>query len=234
MCFNPPLEAAALRPSRFFLCKSAIHGREHVFNLASSSWSVCGQPDTGTRSQKGVVQDLGGQRIYMYARQQPTPRRVRADHGLDAGDNSITQGRGRFRRRVVVGGELNMTLPAGLDGVTGSAVPTTRGFGTTSPQLAVKQICGLRLCLNLGLEAWAADGTTLESPGHAEAGCAMWHGPRGARRELDYILGEGCDCIKWGCMEAAFRSEHSVSWAVHAQRRPPVRFLPICRSECVA
>lgn len=70
----------------------------------------------------------------------------------------IHRGRGRFRRRVVVGGDLNVTLPGGLDGITRDHVP--RGRGSTSQGAlasSIKHETWVKCCPEGGLSAWSTE-----------------------------------------------------------------------------
>lgn len=68
------------------------------------------------------------------------------------------RGRGRFKRRNFLSGDLSFTLAGGVGGVSGTAVSQRRRCqGPPPAEWAEKHALWMQLCLSSNLSAWTTD-----------------------------------------------------------------------------
>lgn len=189
------------------------------------------EPGTGTAicvrdSLRGTVQNWGGQTRITWLTTSSTLfiSVYMPDCNKDYGEYSDTtdsiininrqqRGENRFRQKVVLGGDLNIMMPHGLEGVTVHAVPEGRRHGTSPESIAQRQECWLRICLPIGLEFCTTHIALNRSPELFDRGFDTWRGHHGARGQLDHILCDTGGCSPWGSGMPAFRSDHAILWA---------------------
>lgn len=140
------------------------------------------------------------------------------------------RGKGRFRRRVVVGGDFNISLLRDIEGVTCAAVELRRPHrGKAADEWATKHELWAQLCLENDMEAWTTFDFTkephLDKEGETTTrtrdttmrqirGHHTWWGHGDVRSQIDCILGDRDACKSWGIGQPAFRSGHAVMWAM--------------------
>lgn len=127
--------------------------------------------------------------------------------------------RGRFRRRVVIGGDFSIPLMNDIAGVTGSVVEQARPRrGKVAVEWATKHEMWVQLCLTNNIEAWTTSDfnkapqlgeeekttTNAGEPGEAgeskarTRGHHAWWGHGGFRTQIDVIHGDRDACQTWG------------------------------------
>lgn len=147
---------------------------------------------------------------------------------LEEYETTVKQVEGmRFRRRVVIGGDFNISLISDIAGVTGAAVEQRRRHrGQAADEWAAKREFWVQLCLENNIEACTTfDFNKAPQLGEVEKVTAGAGRSPEDQSQIDFILGDRDPCQVWGLGQPASRSDHAVLWVTMYIGSPKPRAL---------
>lgn len=124
------------------------------------------------------------------------------------------RGRGRLRRRLLIGGDFNHQAQPDIEGVTGPWAQGPRGRRRATKSRfveAAKTDAIVKLSSELGAAIWTTypDNFLGSTPGPT----TTWRTSDGrSESQLDYFMGDSEVCRMWGTAEPSGRSDHSILW----------------------
>lgn len=151
-----------------------------------------------------------------------SPRMHRSGRPSDAYVVRQHRGRGRHRRRLLIGGEFNHQIPPDIEGIKG---PWAQG--PQRRRRAARKRCVETAKTDSIVQFATSAGVTIWNmfPGNYAGATpgpiTAWRSPDGCTTtQIDYFVGDSEICRAWGVAEPAGRSDRSVVWT---QIAPPVQ-----------
>lgn len=151
-----------------------------------------------------------------------SPRMHRSGRPSDAYVVRQHRGRGRHRRRLLIGGEFNHQIPPDIEGITGpwAQGPQRRRRAARKRFVETAKTDSIvQFATSAGVTIWNTfpGNYAGATPGPITA----WRSPDGCTTtQIDYFVGDSEICRAWGVAEPAGRSDRSVVWT---QIAPPVQ-----------
>lgn len=130
------------------------------------------------------------------------------------------RGKGRYRKKILIGCVLNISVLGGLDGLTGSCAPRDRvQRGPEAADLLEKRSGWTSIALEFGLSFWNTMPDTRKASDTCLDDHCTWRSSTSSGSQIDFFLGEVSECVAWGLGDPAFRSDHCVLWCEISYRK---------------